>query len=87
LSKKHNSIAYHKCKECVASHAMWAAYEPGCHNMADGLTKFLPRYKFLTFVRRVLYQGKCNSIDENDKSESRIFWYAVSVLIISYLFW
>jgi hypothetical protein len=22
LSKKHNSIAYHKCKECVASHAM-----------------------------------------------------------------
>jgi hypothetical protein len=24
LSKKHNSIAYHKCRECVASHAMQA---------------------------------------------------------------
>jgi hypothetical protein len=67
LSKKHNSIAYHKCRECVASHAMWVAHEPGSDNLADGLTKFLARFKFLTFVRRVLYRGKSNSIDENNE--------------------
>jgi hypothetical protein len=50
LSKKHNSIAYHKCRECVASHAMRVVHEPGSDNLVDGLTKFLARFKFLTFV-------------------------------------
>jgi hypothetical protein len=46
---------------------MWVAHEPGSDNLADGLTKFLARFKFLTFVWQVFYQGKSNSIDENDK--------------------
>jgi hypothetical protein len=51
LSKKHNSIAYHNCRECVGSHAMRVAHEPGSDNLADGLMKFLARFKFLTFVQ------------------------------------
>jgi hypothetical protein len=67
LSKKHNSIAYHKCWKCVTSHAMQVAHEPGLDNLADGLTKFLARFKFLAFIQWVLYRGKSNSIDENDE--------------------
>jgi hypothetical protein len=67
LSKKHSSIPYHKCQECVASHAMQVAHEPGLDNLADGLTKFLARFKFLTFIQQFLYQRKSNSIDENDE--------------------
>jgi hypothetical protein len=42
LAKKHNSIAYHKTRECVASGAIRIAHESGKTNLSDVLTKFLP---------------------------------------------
>jgi hypothetical protein len=39
LSKKHNGIAYHKCREAVASEMVRMAYEPTETNLADLLTK------------------------------------------------
>jgi hypothetical protein len=41
FNKKHNSIAYHKCRESVATSTMRVTHEPGSENIADGLTKFL----------------------------------------------
>ena len=34
LSKKHNSIAYHKTRECVAYKAIHIAHEPGKSNLS-----------------------------------------------------
>ena len=45
LQKKHNSIAYHKVRESVASTAMRVLHEPGATNLADLLTKWLPPLK------------------------------------------
>ena len=45
LQKKHNSIAYHKVRESVASTAMRVLHEPGATNLADILTKWLPPLK------------------------------------------
>jgi hypothetical protein len=42
LSKKHNSIAYHKVRESVASEALRIHFERGNSNCSDVLTKFLP---------------------------------------------
>jgi hypothetical protein len=41
LSKKHNGIAYHKCREAVATKMMRVAYEPTDTNLADLFTKVL----------------------------------------------
>jgi hypothetical protein len=43
LSKKHNGIAYHKCREAVASGMIRVAYENTLSNLADLLTKPLPQ--------------------------------------------
>ena len=42
LQKKHNGIAYHKCREAVASNTMRVAHWPGEDSFADLLTKPLP---------------------------------------------
>jgi hypothetical protein len=42
LSKKHNAIAYHKVRECVAQKALRIRFERGEYNCSDVLTKFLP---------------------------------------------
>jgi hypothetical protein len=42
LSKKHNAIAYHKVRECVAMKALRVQHEMGRWNCSDVLTKFLP---------------------------------------------
>jgi hypothetical protein len=39
LKKKSNSIAYHFCREVVASKAAFVTYEPTATNIADMLTK------------------------------------------------
>jgi hypothetical protein len=41
LTKKHNSIAYHKVRECVAMKALRVCHESGKMNCSDVLTKFL----------------------------------------------
>jgi hypothetical protein len=42
LHKKHNSIAYHRVRECVAMGALRVCHEAGKYNCSDVLTKFLP---------------------------------------------
>jgi hypothetical protein len=39
LKKKSNSIAYHFCREVIASKAVHVSYEPTESNLADMLTK------------------------------------------------
>jgi hypothetical protein len=41
LTKKHNAIAYHKVRECVAMKALRVCHEAGEMNCSDILTKFL----------------------------------------------
>jgi hypothetical protein len=55
LRKKHNSIAYHKIRELVATGVLRLHHEPGEYNLADLLTKGVngPRNKFL--LRRILH--------------------------------
>ena len=55
LHKRHNSIAYHKCREECAGGAARVAHEPGKENCSDGLTKILPGPAFKAFVRSVLH--------------------------------
>jgi hypothetical protein len=55
LNKRHNSIAYHKCRKSCASGAVRVAFESGKSNCADGLTKALSGQPFKDFCRRVLY--------------------------------
>ena len=39
LQRKHNSVAYHKVRESVASCSIHVKHEAGANNMADVLTK------------------------------------------------
>jgi hypothetical protein len=41
IKKKHNSIAYHKARECIAAGTIRIAKEDGVTNVADLLTKLL----------------------------------------------
>jgi hypothetical protein len=54
LSKRHNSIAYHKCCESCASGAVRVAFESGKANCLDGLTKALVGTSFRNFCGSVL---------------------------------
>lgn len=42
LTKKHNSIAFHRIRECVAARMILIYHEKGDSNLADILTKVLP---------------------------------------------
>ena len=55
LSKRHNAIANHKCREEVAAGAALLAYEPGKANCSDGLTKILVGQNFQKFLETTLY--------------------------------
>jgi hypothetical protein len=55
LQKRHNAIAYHKCREECAAGAIRVAFEKGADNCSDGLTKILVGKDFHTFATRVLY--------------------------------
>jgi len=55
LQKKHNAIAYHKVRECVASGAIRFHYEPGKKNLADLLTKFLPTPAHKECCKRIMF--------------------------------
>jgi Reverse transcriptase (RNA-dependent DNA polymerase) len=54
LTKKHNSIAYHKVRESVASDAVRIAHERGTNNLSDVLTKFLPSPSFRKNIQCIL---------------------------------
>jgi hypothetical protein len=55
LNKRHNAIAYHKCREEVAAGAARLAHESGKENCSDGLTKILTGSDFFRFVQAVMY--------------------------------
>ena len=55
LSKKHNGIAYHKVREAVAAGTIRVAYVNTTLNLADLLTKPLPRAKRHTLLDYFIY--------------------------------
>ena len=54
LSKKHNSIAYHRIRECVASGLILIYYEKGESNLADLLTKSLPVERRVKLLKGIM---------------------------------
>jgi hypothetical protein len=56
LKKRHNSIAYHKVRECVAAEAMRVRHENGVDNCSDVLTKFLPVGAHIDCCKSMLYR-------------------------------
>jgi hypothetical protein len=55
LSKKHNAIAYHRVRESVASKVIRVAKEPTETNLADPLTKQVPREQRSFLFERWMY--------------------------------
>lgn len=55
LSKKHNSIAYHRVREAVAAGTIRIAKEPTETNLADMLTKSLPGPRLKNLCKEILY--------------------------------
>jgi hypothetical protein len=53
LAKKHNSIAYHKVRECVAYKAIRLAFEAGKVHLPAILTKFLPAPAHMACCRKI----------------------------------
>ena len=62
LKKKHNSIAYHKTRECVASGVMKVFKEDSESNLADILTKSLGKNKRVYLRSRIMFDQKVKSI-------------------------
>jgi hypothetical protein len=56
LSKKHNSVAYHKCREYVAMDTVRIAFEAGKDNLSDCLTKFLAAPALKKCVQCILFR-------------------------------
>ena len=56
LKKKHNSVAYHKVRECVAQGSARITHERGAHNLSDVLTKFLGPTLFYKCVSCILHK-------------------------------
>ena len=65
LKKKHNSIAYHKVRECVASAALVIFKEDSGSNLADILTKSLKKLQRVYLRSRIMYTGKVKAIKRN----------------------
>ncbi len=55
LKKKHNAIAYHKVREAIAAGIIRVAKVDGDKNLADLLTKSLPRDKLKFLIQRILW--------------------------------
>jgi Reverse transcriptase (RNA-dependent DNA polymerase) len=56
LSKKHNAVAYHKVRECVAMKALQILHEPGKENCSDVFTKFLPAESHYRCCSSMMYR-------------------------------
>lgn len=66
LKKKHNSVAYHKVRESVAARVLLIHKEDSGSNLADILTKNLPKHLRVYLRERIMYTGKVNSIKSRD---------------------
>jgi hypothetical protein len=56
LHEKHNAIAYHKVRECVAMKALRIHFEKGKHNCSDVLTKLFPTEAHFKCCGNILYR-------------------------------
>ena len=55
LKKKHNAIAYHRCREAQAAGVIRVAWEEGKFNLADLLTKPLSGPRLQELASRILW--------------------------------
>ena len=54
LKKEHNSICFHRVRECVASGILFVHKVDSKHNLADLLTKGLPSEKRVFLRKRIM---------------------------------
>jgi len=59
LQKKHNAVAYHKVRECIAAQSLRICHEPGEFNLSDVTTKWLPASKHMFCCKGLLYGPEC----------------------------
>ena len=75
LTKKHQAIAYHRVRECVAGKIIRFTHIPSKENIADVLTKPLPNNDFQNLVSPVLFRKKKgtreNSQDGNSNKDEK----------------
>ena len=57
LKKKHNSICFHKVRECVAAGIIFVHKVGSSYNLSDMLTKSLPAKDRITMRSRIMYNG------------------------------
>jgi len=55
LKKKHNSICFHRVRECVASEILIVHKVDFTFNLADILTKSLPAKQRVELRKRIMY--------------------------------
>ena len=55
LTKKHNAINFHICREAVAAGIMRVAKEDTKTNLADAFTKLLPYSRKMELLGRLLH--------------------------------
>jgi hypothetical protein len=70
LKKKHNAIAYHRIREAIAGKIIRFVKIKSEDNLADFLTKPLPREPFLKLVMSVLFR-KPPSFTSNDSPNAQ----------------
>jgi hypothetical protein len=58
LKKKHNSIAYHRVREAIATNILRVAWVQSGKNLADMLTKPLPGPTLHALCEKILYLSK-----------------------------
>ena len=57
LKKKHNSICFHRVRECVAASILIVHKVDSKYNLADILTKSLPAAQRLEMRKRIMFDG------------------------------
>ena len=55
LKKKHCAIAYHRTREAIAAGIVRIAWESGDMNLANILTKLMPRPRLHELAKRILW--------------------------------
>ena len=55
LKKKHNSICFHRVRECVAVGIILVHKVDSSHNLADILTKSLPAHERVNLRKKIMY--------------------------------
>ena len=65
LKKKHNSVAYHRIRECVAAGICYVIKEGTNSNLADILTKSLPPNKRKFLRERIMVNAKVKGLKKD----------------------